>query len=63
MHKLRINISVKPKIMINSSKVRFDITRQQAQIGHKNINIFSYKNHLGSFCRKGKTFYIKRFAA
>jgi hypothetical protein len=56
MHKLRINISVKPKIMINSPEVCIDITRQHAQVGHKNVNIFSYKNHLGSFCRKGKQF-------
>jgi hypothetical protein len=56
MHKLRINISVKPKIMINSPEVSFDTKRQQAQVGHKNINIFSYKNHLGSSCRKGKQF-------
>jgi hypothetical protein len=56
MHKLRINISDTPKIMINSPEVCFDITRQNAQVGHKNINIFSYKNHLGSFCRKGKVF-------
>jgi hypothetical protein len=56
MHKLRMNISVKPKIMINSQEVCFDITRQYAQVGHRNIKIFSYKNHLGSFCRKGKRF-------
>jgi hypothetical protein len=56
MHNLRINISVKPKVMINSPGVCFDITRQHAQVGHKNINIFSYKNHLGSSCRKGKQF-------
>jgi hypothetical protein len=56
MHKLRIIISVKPKIMINSPEVCIDITRQHAQVGHKNINIFNYKNHLGSFCRKGKQF-------
>jgi hypothetical protein len=56
MHKLRINIFVKPKLMINSQVVCFDITRQHAQVGHKNINIFSYKNHLGSFCRNGKQF-------
>jgi hypothetical protein len=40
MHKLRINISVKPKIMINSQEVYFDIARQCAQVGHKNINIY-----------------------
>jgi hypothetical protein len=43
MHNLRINIYVKPKIMINSQEVCFDITRQCAQVGHKNINIFSRK--------------------
>jgi hypothetical protein len=56
MHKLGISISVKPKIMINSQEVRFDITRQCAQVGHKNINIFSYKNHLSGFCRIGQQF-------
>jgi hypothetical protein len=56
MHKIRINISDKPKIMINSPEVCFDITRQHAQVGHKNINIFNYKNHLGRFCINGKQF-------
>jgi hypothetical protein len=56
MHKLRINIYDKPKIRINSPKVLFGITRQHAQVGHKNINILSYKNHLGRFCIKGKQF-------
>jgi hypothetical protein len=56
MHKLIINIAVKPKIMINSQEVCFDMTRQHAPVGHKNIIIFSYKNHLGSFCRNGKQF-------
>jgi hypothetical protein len=32
--------------------VCFDITRQHAPVGHKNINIVSYKNHLGRFCIK-----------
>jgi hypothetical protein len=59
MHNLRINTSDKPKIMITSPEVCFDITRQCAQVGHKNINIFSYKNHLGSFCRKRKQFIQK----
>jgi hypothetical protein len=35
MHKLIINIFVRPKIMINSQEVCFDITRQCAQVGHK----------------------------
>jgi hypothetical protein len=56
MHYLRINISDKPKIMINSQDVYFDITRQCAQVELKNINIFSKKNHLGSSCRNGKQF-------
>jgi hypothetical protein len=56
MHKLIINIFVRPKIMINSQEVCFDITRQCAQVGHKNTNICSYKNHQGSFCRNGKQF-------
>jgi hypothetical protein len=41
MHKLIIIISVKPKIMINSQEVCPDITRQCAQVEHKNINVFS----------------------
>jgi hypothetical protein len=45
--------------MINSLEVCFDITRQYTQVGHKNINIFSYKNHLGSFCRNGHNLYSK----
>jgi hypothetical protein len=56
MQKLRIIIYVKPKIMINSPEVLFDITKQKAQVGHKNINIISYKNLLGRFCIKGKQF-------
>jgi hypothetical protein len=59
MHKLRINISDKPKIMINSPKVLFFITSQHAQVGHKNIHIFSYKNHLGRLCIIGKQFIQK----
>jgi peroxiredoxin len=56
MHNLRINISGKSKIMINSQDLYFDISRQCAQVELKNINIFSKKNHLGSFCRNGKQF-------
>jgi hypothetical protein len=56
MHNLRINISGKEKIMINSQDVHFGITRQCAQVELKNINIFSKKNHLGSYCRNGKQF-------
>jgi hypothetical protein len=56
MHKLRINIYVASKIMINSQEVYFDIKRQCAKVELKNINIFSKKNHLGSFCGNGKQF-------
>jgi hypothetical protein len=56
MHKSRIIISVNPKIMINSQDVHFGITRQCAQVGLKNINIFSKKNHLCRSGRNGKTF-------
>jgi peroxiredoxin len=56
MPKLRIIISDKPKIMIISQDVHFDITRQCAQVDLKSINIFSKKNHLGSFCKNGKQF-------
>jgi hypothetical protein len=56
MHKSRLIISVKPKIMINSQEVHFDITRQCAHVELKNINIFNRKNHLSSYCRNGKEF-------
>jgi hypothetical protein len=56
MHKSRINITVGPKIVINSQDMYFDITRQCAQVELKNISIFSKKNHLGSSSRNGKTF-------
>jgi hypothetical protein len=56
MHKSRINISGRTKIMINSQDVYFDITRQSAQVELKNINIFSKKNHLCRSGRNGKTF-------
>jgi hypothetical protein len=56
MHKSRIIISVNPTIMINLQDVHYDNTRQCAEVELKNKNIFSKKNHLGSFCRTGKTF-------
>jgi peroxiredoxin len=56
MHKTRIIISVTPKFMINSQDVPFDISRQCAQVGLKNINIINMKNHLCSSARDGKTF-------
>jgi hypothetical protein len=60
MHNLRINNYIKPKIMINSQDVYFDITRQCAQVELKNINIFSKNNPLGSSCANGKEFNKRR---
>jgi hypothetical protein len=56
MHKSRIIISFNPKIMINSQYVNFSITRQCAQAGVENINIFNKKNHLCRSARNRKTF-------
>jgi hypothetical protein len=56
MHILRKITSDQSKIVINSTGVYLGITRQHAQVGHKNINIFSYKNHIGRFCTNGKQF-------
>jgi hypothetical protein len=56
MYILRINTSGHSKIVINSPKVQLGIARQYAEVGHKNIIIFSYKNHLHRLCIKGKQF-------
>jgi hypothetical protein len=61
MHILRINTSEHSKIVVNSPEVQLGITRPHADVGHKNIIIFSYKNHLDKFCINGKTIYIKQF--
>jgi hypothetical protein len=45
--------------MINSHDVYFGITRQCAQVGLKNINIFNMKNHLCRSARDRKTFLEK----
>jgi hypothetical protein len=58
-HISRLNISAEYIIVINSPEVCFGITRQHADVGHKNIIIFCYKNHLGGFCRNGKQFLEK----
>jgi hypothetical protein len=55
-HISRINISAKYKIVINSPKVYFGIKRQHAEVVHKSLIIFCYKNHLDRFCRKRKQF-------
>jgi hypothetical protein len=56
MHKSIIIISVNPKFMIKSKGVHFDIARQCAQAGLKNMNIFNMRNHLCSLARDRKTF-------
>jgi hypothetical protein len=56
MHILRKNTSDHSKTVINSPEVQLGITRPHAEVGHKNIIIFSYKNHLGRFCINGKQF-------
>jgi hypothetical protein len=58
-HISRINIYDNHKIVLDSPEVYFGITRQHAEVGHKNIIIFGYKNHLGRFCRNGKQFLEK----
>jgi hypothetical protein len=50
----RINISANYTIVINSLEMYLGIPKQHAQVGHKNINIFSSKNHLSRFCINGK---------
>jgi hypothetical protein len=42
--------------MINSPEVYVGIKRPHEEVGHKNIIIFSYKNHLDRFCINGKEF-------
>jgi hypothetical protein len=61
MHLSRINIDDHPKIMIKSPEVCFGITRQHAQVGHKNINIFSKNKSSRQILHEWKTIYIKRF--
>jgi hypothetical protein len=60
MHKSRIIIYVKPKIMINSQDVYFDITRQSAQVELRNINIFSKKKSSRQFLQERKTIYLTK---
>jgi hypothetical protein len=55
-HISRINIYGNHKIVINSPEVYFRVTRPHAEVGHKNIIAFGYKNHLGRLCRNGKQF-------
>jgi hypothetical protein len=55
-HISRINISDNYKIVISSPEVHFGIKRYHAEVGHKNLIIFSCNNHLDRFCRNGKQF-------
>jgi hypothetical protein len=45
-HKTRFNTSDMYKIMINSPEVHLGIARSHAEVEHKNLIVFSYKNHL-----------------
>jgi hypothetical protein len=54
MHLLKINNFDQPKIVIKSPEVYLGVSSKHAQVGHKNINMFSYKNHLGRICIKRK---------
>jgi hypothetical protein len=58
-HISRINIFVKYKIVINSPEVHFGPKIQHAEVGHKNLIIFSYRNHLNRFWINRKQFIIK----
>jgi hypothetical protein len=55
-HISRINIFDNYKNVINSAKVYFGTKRQHAEVGHKNLIIFYYKNNLDKFCRNRKQF-------
>jgi hypothetical protein len=57
MHKSRIIISVTPKFVINSQDVHIGITRQCAQVGLKNLNIFNNKIIYADLTEIEKHFY------
>jgi hypothetical protein len=58
-HISRINIYNKYKIIINSPEVHLDIKRLHEEVEHKNLIIFSYKNHLDRFNINTKQIIIK----
>jgi hypothetical protein len=62
MHKSGIINSVNPKFMINSPDVHFGITRQCAQVGVKNINIFNMKILYSVLPEIEKHFYKKVYS-
>jgi hypothetical protein len=49
------------KIVINSPEVYFGIQREHAEVGHKNLIIFSYKNHLDDSEEMENNFYKKLY--
>jgi hypothetical protein len=55
-HISRINTSGHYKIVINSPEVYLGIKGPHAEVGDKNIIIFSYKNYLDRICINGKQF-------
>jgi hypothetical protein len=55
-HISRKNISDNHKIVFNSPEVHFGIKSLHAEVGHKNLIILSYKNHLDRLCIKRKQF-------
>jgi hypothetical protein len=55
----RINISDNYKIVIKSPEVHFCNERHHVEDGQKNLNSFSYKNHLDRFCIIRNQFLIK----
>jgi hypothetical protein len=51
---LRTNTYDPYKIVINTPEAYLGIKKPHAEVGHKSINIFSYKHHLDRFCINGK---------
>jgi hypothetical protein len=45
--------------VVTSLEVHFGIKRSHAEVGHKNLIIFSYKSHLDRFCINTKYIIIK----
>jgi hypothetical protein len=58
-HISRINYFGNYKMVINSPEVYFGIQRQHAEVGHKNLISFSYKNYMDRFCKHRKQFISK----
>jgi hypothetical protein len=58
-YKIRLNISDRYKIVINSLDMHLGIARSHAEIEHKNLIYFSYKNQLDRFRINTKQFIIK----